>query len=45
MDEGGHVQPTVKQLVAARGLNSIYHYNAIQSWKIAAGGEITNVHA
>lgn len=45
VDEGGHVQPTVKQLVAARGLNSIYHYNAIQSWKIAAGGEITNVHA
>ncbi|MDA8051770.1 MAG: sulfite dehydrogenase [Rhodospirillales bacterium] len=44
-DETGYVQPTLPQLVSARGLNSVYHMNAIQSWQIAAGGEVTNVHA
>jgi sulfane dehydrogenase subunit SoxC len=39
------VQPTRAQLVAQRGLNSNYHYNAIQSWSVAANGEISNVHA
>jgi sulfane dehydrogenase subunit SoxC len=28
-----------------RGVNSVYHYNAIQSWKIAADGGVSNVHA
>lgn len=41
-DETGYVQPTARQLVAQRGLNSIYHYNAVQSWKVAADGAITN---
>ena len=41
----GYVQPTRAQLVAQRGLNSNYHYNAIQSWSVAANGEISNVHA
>lgn len=45
MDESGYVQPTREQLIAQRGYNSVYHYNAIQSWKVAAGGEVTNVHA
>ncbi len=45
MDETGYVQPTRAQLAAERGLASQYHYNAIQSWKVAATGEITNVHA
>ena len=44
-DETGYVQPTISQLVAARGYNSVYHMNGIQSWKIAANGEVTNVHA
>ena len=44
-DESGYVQPTRQQLVAERGLNSSYHNNSIQSWKIARNGEITNVHA
>jgi sulfane dehydrogenase subunit SoxC len=44
-DETGYVQPTRAQLVAQRGYNSQYHYNAIQSWKVAASGELTNVHA
>lgn len=43
VDEGGYVQPTGRQLVAARGLESGYHFNAIQSWKVAADGVITNV--
>ena len=36
-DETGYVQPSRAALVNARGLRSIYHYNGIQSWKIAAG--------
>lgn len=44
-DETGYRQPTRAELVAVRGVNSIYHYNAIQSWRIAADGQVTNVHA
>lgn len=43
IDESGYVQPTGRQLVDARGLESNYHFNAIQSWKVAADGVITNV--
>lgn len=42
-DETGYVQPTRAALVAARGIHSSYHYNAIQTWKIARGGQVTNV--
>ena len=45
LDDSGYVQPSRAQLVAQRGLNSNYHYNAIQSWAVAASGEISNVHA
>jgi len=48
-DETGYVQPTLHQLVGVRGLNgptaSVYHLNAIQSWKVAADGSVSNVHA
>lgn len=44
-DEAGNVQPTRAQLVAARGLSSVYHYNAIQTWRVAADGSLSNVHA
>jgi len=44
VDETGEVQPTRAQLVDARGVNSYYHYNAVQSWKVATGGEVSNVH-
>jgi sulfane dehydrogenase subunit SoxC len=44
-DETGYVQPTRDQLIAARGLNSVYHYNGIQSWSVAASGEVTHVFA
>lgn len=43
MDETGYVQPTRPALVAVRGVNSIYHNNAIQSWKISEEGQVTNV--
>jgi sulfane dehydrogenase subunit SoxC len=42
MDETGYVQPTLEQLVKKRGKVSFYHNNAIQPWKIAASGEVTN---
>jgi sulfane dehydrogenase subunit SoxC len=45
VDDTGYVQPSRSQLVAVRGLNSYYHNNSIQSWQVAAGGEVTNVHA
>jgi len=45
MDEYGHVQPTRAELIAKRGYNSVYHYNAIQSWAIAANGVLSNVFA
>jgi sulfane dehydrogenase subunit SoxC len=43
IDETGHVQPRYGQLRAVRGTKSIYHNNAIQSWQIAANGEVSNV--
>jgi sulfane dehydrogenase subunit SoxC len=42
-DETGHIQPSLAQLRAVRGSRSIYHNNSIQSWKVASGGEISNV--
>src|SRR5581483_8391392 len=49
IDETGYVQPSIAQLVAVRGLNgptgSVYHLNGIQSWKVAADGAVTNLHA
>jgi len=42
-DETGYVQPTRSALVAIRGTNSHYHYNAIQSWKVDRDGLMTNV--
>jgi len=45
VDETGYVQPRLADLVRVRGLNSFYHLNAIQSWHVASGGEVTNIHA
>lgn len=44
VDETGYVQPTLAQLVEARGKNSGYHYNGIKTWAVAASGEVTNVY-
>jgi sulfane dehydrogenase subunit SoxC len=43
MDETGYVQPKINQLREVRGRRSIYHNNAIQSWKVAESGDVTNV--
>ena len=45
IDETGYVQPKINQLRAVRGTRSIYHNNAIQSWKVAESGEVLNVQA
>jgi sulfane dehydrogenase subunit SoxC len=43
IDDTGFVQPTYGQLRAVRGTRSVYHNNAIQSWKVSASGEVSNV--
>ncbi len=43
VDETGYVQPTYQQLRDVRGTNSIYHKNAIHTWKVFATGEVANV--
>jgi sulfane dehydrogenase subunit SoxC len=43
IDETGYVQPSYGQLRKVRGTKSIYHNNAIQSWKVVESGEVTNV--
>lgn len=43
VDETGYVQPGYGQLRAVRGKKSIYHNNAIQSWKVVESGEVSNV--
>jgi sulfane dehydrogenase subunit SoxC len=43
MDDTGYVQPRINQLRAVRGTRSIYHNNAIQSWKVEESGEVNNV--
>lgn len=44
-DETGYVQPTIAQLLTARGSVSFYHNNSIQPWKINKSGEVTNGRA
>ena len=43
IDEAGFVQPTKDALRAARGANSIYHNNGIQTWYVAKDGAVENV--
>jgi len=43
VDETGYVQPTYQQLRDVRGTNSIYHKNAIHTWKVFPTGEVANV--
>ncbi|PSM18814.1 MULTISPECIES: sulfite dehydrogenase [Nitratireductor] len=43
IDENGFVQPTKNDLRAARGENSIYHNNGIQTWHVAKDGVVENV--
>jgi len=43
IDETGYVQPKLAELRAVRGTRSVYHNNAIQSWRVEAAGEVVNV--
>lgn len=42
-DDTGHVQATNSQLRSVRGIRSIYHNSAIQTWLVEASGEVKNV--
>jgi sulfane dehydrogenase subunit SoxC len=43
IDNTGYVQPTLAQLREQRGMNSIYHKNAIHTWQVTADGSVNNV--
>jgi sulfane dehydrogenase subunit SoxC len=43
IDDKGLVHPTKDELRAARGPNSIYHNNGIQTWHVDSDGVIENV--
>jgi sulfane dehydrogenase subunit SoxC len=43
-DETGYVQPAFSELLDVRGDNSFYHNNAVQPWRIAEDGEVTNAN-
>lgn len=43
VDELGFVQPTKDELRTARGENSIYHNNGIQTWHVGPDGAVENV--
>jgi sulfane dehydrogenase subunit SoxC len=44
-DETGAVQPERAALVAQRGLNGYFHYNAIVAWAVDAEGAVAHVYA
>jgi len=45
IDETGAMQPERAALVAQRGLNGYFHYNAIVSWAVDEDGAVTHVYA
>jgi sulfane dehydrogenase subunit SoxC len=42
IDTSGEVQPSLDSVLKAKSANTFYHNNAIQPWRIAANGEVTN---
>ena len=42
VDSSGEMQPTMDGVIKAKSVNTFYHNNAIQPWRVAANGEITN---
>ena len=45
IDETGYVQPERTALLAQRGTNGYFHYNAIVSWAIDEDGQVRHVYA
>jgi sulfane dehydrogenase subunit SoxC len=43
IDDQGFIQPTKEELRSVRGVNSIYHNNAIQTWHLKTDGTVENV--
>ena len=43
IDETGYVQPSIQALREVRGTRSIYHNNAIQTWRVDPAGDVSNV--
>jgi len=43
MDDTGRVQPPLPRLREARGVESIYHKNSIQTWLVEPDGTVANV--
>ncbi|MEH6611288.1 MAG: sulfite dehydrogenase [Halioglobus sp.] len=43
VDETGYVQPTYGQLRDVRGSSSVYHKNAIHTWRVNSNGSVSNV--
>jgi sulfane dehydrogenase subunit SoxC len=43
IDDTGYVQPKMRQLREVRGTRSIYHNNAIQTWRVDSTGSVSNV--
>ncbi|WP_421707041.1 sulfite dehydrogenase [Algihabitans sp.] len=43
VDDTGYVQPQMAALQEARGVNSIYHNNSVQTWLVNANGAVDNV--
>jgi len=43
IDDTGYVQPRMRQLREVRGTRSIYHNNAIQTWRVDSTGSVSNV--
>jgi sulfane dehydrogenase subunit SoxC len=39
-DETGYVQPTRTAIIRARGLGTLYHWNAVSGWKVKANGRV-----
>ena len=43
IDETGYVQPSIRELREVRGTRSIYHNNAVQTWRVDPAGDVSNV--
>ncbi len=44
-DQRGQLQPERETLLAERGTNMYYHYNAISAWSVSSDGMISHVYA
>jgi sulfane dehydrogenase subunit SoxC len=40
VDETGYVQPTRAQLIEARGIGTLYHFNPIYGWRVMPNGRV-----